>query len=417
MIVRCDGVVTTPAALHLQAEPCVLGAGDEADLVVDCDTVSRRHAELRLRPEGVVVTDLGSKNGLYYLGQRFTSMTLAPGSTFQLGSVAVTLQLDAQALAESEDPELSSYGDLVGVSPATRKLFAQLVRLEGSQVNVLIEGESGTGKELIARAIHEHSGVRDGPLVVVNCGALDRSLVRSELFGHERGAFTGATQRQLGAFGAADGGSVFLDEIGELPLDVQPVLLRALEVNKITAVGSHVERPVKVRLIAATHRDLAAEVKAGRFREDLFYRIHVVCLEVPPLRARPGDVVVLAERFARHHGARALPPDFLQALSQHHWPGNVRELRNAVEAYVALGCMPTSQQSSTRSIDAGLSEFVSADQSYADQKRELLELFTRAYLTRLLHSTSGNQSEAARRSGLQRTYLAKLLGKLGLRGN
>lgn len=416
VLVRVHAARAEPAVLQLGAGSCTLGAGEEADVVVDSDTVSRQHAGLQLVPEGVRVTDLGSKNGCYYLGQRFQSMSLQPGSRFRIGSVEIEIAIDRDALTTSQTPEAQTYGDLIGVSPAMRQLFAQLVRLEGSQVNVMIAGESGTGKELIARAVHDHSALRRGPFVAVNCGALDRQLVRSELFGHRQGAFTGAVRRHVGAFEAANGGTLLLDEIGELALDVQPVLLRALEQRKITPVGSHEELPFSVRLIAATHRDLQTEVRKGSFREDLFYRIEVVRLEVPPLRDRREDIAVLAQTFAQRQGAPSLPEDFVGALARHHWPGNVRELRNAVEAYLALGVVPSSRASvQCQAIDGALAQFVDPSKTYADQKQELLGRFTRAYLERLMQDTAGNQSEAARVSGLERSYLGKLIGRLGLR--
>jgi DNA-binding NtrC family response regulator len=411
--VACGG---KPLPFRLESGSCILGAGETADLIIESDTVSRQHAELRLVPEGVCVTDLGSKNGCYYLGQRFQSMCLQPGSSFRLGSAEVRIEVDPEALTSSSPADAERYTGLSGVSPVMRRLFAQLVRLQGSQVNLLIQGESGTGKELIARAVHEHSASRDGPFVVVNCGALDRQLVRSELFGHQRGAFTGAVRRHVGAFEAAEGGTLFLDEVGELSPDVQPVLLRALEQRSITPLGSHDELPVQVRVMAATHRDLAARVRSGDFREDLFYRIQVVRLEVPPLRERLEDVPVLANVFARRQGVPQLPEDFTEALQRHHWPGNVRELRNAVEAYLALGVMPATQDVCPRpGLERALAQFVNSEQTYAAQKEELLEHFTRAYLERLLRVTGGNQSEAARQSGLERSYLGKLIGRLGLR--
>jgi DNA-binding NtrC family response regulator len=307
------------------------------------------------------------------------------------------------------------YGDLLGASAVMQELFAKLVRLQGANVNLLISGESGTGKELVARAVHEHSSVRNGPFIAVNCGALDRQLARSDLFGHQRGAFTGAIRSQPGAFEAAEGGTLFLDEIAELPADVQPVLLRALELKKIAPVGCSQERPVNVRLVTATNRDLAAEVRAGKFREDLYYRIHVVEISMPPLRKRIEDIPLLAREFAAQLGTPAPTADVLEALSLRHWPGNVRELRNAVEAYAALGVMPVSCAPAREAIDDPFAGILDATKTFADQKDELVQRFTRAYLERLLQQTSGNQSEAARVSGLERSYLGKLIDKLGLR--
>jgi DNA-binding NtrC family response regulator len=405
-----------PARFRLESGRCVLGAGDKADVILESDTVSRQHAEIQLVAEGVCVTDLGSKNGCFYMGQRFQSMCLQPGSRFRVGSVEIQIEVDASALAHRPPSDAERYGDLWGRSSAMRRLFDQLIRLQGSKVNLLIVGESGTGKELIARAVHENSVLRDGPFVAVNCGALDRQLVRSELFGHRKGAFTGAVARHVGVFEAARGGTLFLDEIGELALDVQPVLLRALEQRSITPLGANEELPVQVRLIAATHRDLYAQVQSGAFREDLFYRVQVVRLDVPPLRERLEDVPLLANAFACRQGVAQLPEDFTSALQLHHWPGNVRELRNAVEAYLALGTLPPPRNDNRRhGLDLALSEFVNPERTYAEQKEEVLQFFTRAYLERLLQATGGNQSEAARQSGLERSYLGKLIGRLGIR--
>jgi len=413
VLVRAVSARAHPEQLSLREGRCVVGAGAEADLVIKDDTVSRRHATLELVPEGVAVSDLQSKNGSYYLGQRFERMTLHPGSRFRVGSAEIELSLDHDSLRLEQHPDLERYGDVIGVSAEMKQLFGTLQRLEGSKVSVLICGESGTGKELIARALHEHSVVRSGPLVTVNCGALDRNLARSELFGHQRGAFTGAVQQQRGAFEAAHGGTLFLDEIGELPLEVQPLLLRAVELGRIVAVGSHEERPIDVRLVAATHRDLAAEVAAGRFRQDLFYRIRVVSLEVPPLRVRPADIPVLARSIAQRRGA-TLPEGVVQALERHHWPGNVRELVNAVEAYLAVGHTPAPETAPAHTLQGVLSPFIDSSRPYADQKEEVLREFTRAYLGALLRDTAGNQSEAARISGLDRSYLGRLVAKLGL---
>src|SRR6185503_10855221 len=228
--------------------------------------------------------------------------------------VEIAIDPDLVSLHGSPEAESAGYRGLVGVSAAMRRIFAILLRLEGSLINVLIEGESGVGKELIARALHEGSSVHEGPLVIVNCAALGRELVLSELFGHRKGAFTGAVEARKGAFEAADGGTLFLDEIGELPLDVQPMLLRALESGEAKPLGENAPRKVRVRVVAATSRDLEQEMQAGRFREDLYYRLAVVKLTIPPLRERPEDVEVLAQRFASAAGLGALPPEVIERL-------------------------------------------------------------------------------------------------------
>jgi transcriptional regulator with GAF, ATPase, and Fis domain len=291
-----------------------------------------------------------------------------------------------------------------------RHLCAILQRLEGSLVNVLVQGESGVGKELVARAIHQGSPRADGPLVVVNCGAIARELILSELFGHKKGAFTGALERRVGAFEAADGGTIFLDEIGELPLEVQPVLLRALESGEVRPVGENEAKTVSVRVIAATNRDLEEGVKAGAFRADLYYRLAVVKLAVPPLRERPEDIELLAQSFARAAGV-GLPAEVLDKLSRRPWAGNARELRNAVEAYAALGTLPEGGGPESPLLDFALRQVVDLARPYAEQKELVAEAFARSYLRALLAKTAGNQSEAARISGLERSYLGKLLVK------
>ena len=416
-VIRVPSARATPREYRLAAGSCRLGAGKNVDLVIDDDTVSRQHVELSVVPEGVELRDLGSRNGTFYLGQRVEKITLALGSRILLGRVDVHIDPDSAALHGEADPTQgpTEYGELSGVSSAMRRLFATLVRLEGSLVNVLIEGESGTGKELIARAIHAGSRISGGPFIAVNCGAMDRALARSELFGHKRGAFTGAVDPHTGAFEAASGGSLFLDEIGDLPLEVQPALLRALEVGSIVRVGETTERPVKVRVIAATHRDLNALVGGGKFREDLYYRLVVVKLRVPPLRERMEDLEPLMSRFATESRAPALPEELREAFERHSWPGNVRELRNAIQAFAAVGTVPFAAPPELGELEAVLLRFVDVTKPYAEQKERVLSSFVRVYVERLLESTGGNQSEAARIAGLERSYFGKLVGKVAKR--
>jgi transcriptional regulator with GAF, ATPase, and Fis domain len=413
-VVRVIGVAAAPAVFRLRFGKCVVGAGAGANILVTETSVSRRHVELALVPEGVVVSDLESHNGTFYLGQRVEKIVLALGSRIRIGAVEVAIDADVESLVERLSESDTLYRGLVGISTPMRRLFAVLKRLEGSLVNVLVQGESGVGKELVARAIHAGSTRASRPLIAVNCGSLARELVGSELFGHRRGAFTGAVENRVGAFGAADGGTLFLDEVGELPLDVQPVLLRALESGEIHAVGGTETRRVDVRVVAATNKSLEDEVKAGRFRSDLFYRFAVVKLTVPPLRDRPEDIELLAKTFARSAGLSELPPEVISELEQMQWPGNARELRNAVEAYVALGMLPGSAPKDVPVLDYLMRQVIDLDKPYAEQKERIADHFTRNYLVMLLAKTGGNQSEAARLSGLERSYLGKLLIKLGI---
>jgi DNA-binding NtrC family response regulator len=422
----------TPKAFNLSSGLAIVGSGSRCNLVLDDPTVSRTHVQLRLVPEGVEVQDLGSRNGTMYLGQRITRATLAPGTRIQLGKVTLGIDLDVSALSKEALPRSTSFRGIVGGSSAMQRLFTTISRLDGSLVSVLVHGESGVGKELVARAIHEGSRVSAGPYVPVNCGAIPRDLVASTLFGHRRGAFTGAVDARQGAFASAEGGTLLLDEIGELPLEVQPALLRILETGEITPVGEDRPRPAspagRARVIASTHRDLAELVRKGQFREDLFYRLAVVTLDVPPLRERREDIPLLARLFARAEGAIELDDEVIDELQQRPLPGNVRELRNAVLSYVALGSLAPA---STRSLappsstgTGGSSGVIGAgseglapirfDAPYLEQRDAMVHAFTVRYVTELLEQTKGNQSEAARIAGLDRTYLGRLISKLGL---
>jgi DNA-binding NtrC family response regulator len=393
---------------------CKVGSAPESDLVVRDPTVSRAHAELSLTEHGVSVVDLGSRNGTFYVGQRVERIVLGLGSRIELGGALLALEVDRDDLQKTLDYEGDAYRALRGTSSAMRRVFALLKRLEGSLVDVLVEGESGVGKELIANAIHEGSAVAEGPLVSINCGALPRELVASELFGHKKGAFTGAIEARRGAFESANGGTLFLDEIGDLPLELQPMLLRVLETGDVRPVGDDAVRRVEVRIVAATNRDLEADVAAKRFREDLFYRLAVVRLRIPPLRERPDDVAPLAELFARAAGLAGLPNDVMQELKSRDWPGNVRELRNAVQAYAALGVLDARPRSKKATLDLALKELVDPDVSYAEQKDALVDRFTALYLESLMESAGGNQTVAARMAGLNRGHLGKLLAKHGV---
>ncbi len=301
--------------------------------------VSRFHCRL-VREEGAWrVRDWGSLNGTRLEDVRIRDADLPADATLALGDSIVRVRAVAPA-GQAVVPMIPAFGQLAGTSVPMRKLFALLEKVAPSDINVLIEGESGTGKELVANEIGQRSPRVDKAFVVVDCGAISPNLVESELFGHLRGSFTGADRDRVGAFEAADGGTVFLDEVGELPLELQPKLLRAIEAREIRRVGETRPRKVNVRVISATNRDLEREVNRGRFREDLYFRLAVMTVHVPPLRERLDDLVILVRVFLSALGVpdqeRLFTPQVLAEMARHDWPGNVRELRNYVERSVVL---------------------------------------------------------------------------------
>ncbi len=415
----CAEVVDGPNAgtkRVAETETLTIGTADGNDLVLQDPTVSRYHVELTRGGEGIRVIDHGSTNGTLFEGARIARATVPAGSLLSLGRTRVRVgdgdRVTVEILEEDE------WAGLRGRTPAMRRLMALVRRASAADTPVLLVGESGTGKELIARALHDQGKRRDGPFVTIDCGALSPSLVASELFGHEKGAFTGADRRHLGAFERANAGTLFLDEIGELPPTLQPALLGALERRRFRRVGGREEVPVDVRVVSATHRDLRAEVNAGTFRLDLYYRIAVVVLRVPALRERIEDVPLLVEHFLREAGhedeARTVvSDDAMSALCAHSWPGNVRELRNVVEAMVVMGETPPLEdapgQDGIDLVDRVLGL------SYKDARSRVLGDFEHRYLARLLERASGNVSEAARIARMDRTYLIKLLARHGLK--
>jgi DNA-binding NtrC family response regulator len=298
-----------------------------------------------------------------------------------------------------------------------RQLFGVLSRVAQSDSPVVLLGETGTGKEVLARALHQHSARRDHPFVVFDCGAVAASLVGSELFGHLKGSFTGASADRKGAFLQADGGTLFLDEIGELPLELQPRLLRALEAGTVKRIGEDRYRSIDVRVVAATHRNLTEEVQAVRFRQDLFFRLAVAMVRIPPLRDRLEDLPGLAQRFVLeiNRGKFELSPALLARLRAYHWPGNVRELRNVVaRAMLGEDAMLMPEEAASAPRPAPTSE-VSVELPFKEAKDRLVEAFTRDYLAALLERHGGHITRAAQAAGLARPYLHKLVVKYGLR--
>jgi DNA-binding NtrC family response regulator len=372
---------------------------------------------------------------------------LNPGSVIYVGES----RLRFDPLDESVSVDLSTrdrFGEMVGSSVTMRALFGKLERIAPTDASVLITGETGTGKELVAEAIHHHSARASGPFVVVDCGSIPDNLIASELFGHERGSFTGAVSTYAGAFERAHGGTIFLDEIGELPLELQPNLLGVLERRQVRRLGSSKPVPVDIRVVAATNRDLASEMNRGSFRSDLFYRLAVVQVRVPALRERPEDIPVLAQHFAELLGASSgisphISRETLESLRHHPFPGNVRELRNVIERSMVLaeagvafepvtvggGAMPAAGGDPADLASPAAMAAAVADKGvdaiayevddaipYRVAKQRLVTEFDSRYLKKLLVRHGGNVSRAARAAGLDRMTVHKMLQRVGLGG-
>ncbi len=394
-----------------------IGSAPTNDIGLTDEKVSRQHAEVELDPLGPKVRDLGSKNGTWLDGSRIESATLPlEGAVLVVCSSEIAVTPDDQPIPLAPSTR-QRCGRLRGRSEAMRRLFAQIERIATGQSTVLVHGETGTGKELVAEALHDLGARSRGPFVVVDCGAIARELVESELFGHVRGAFTGATTDRRGAFREASGGTLLLDEIGELPLETQPRLLRALEKGEVKPVGAAEYLPADVRIVAASHRDLAQEVAEGRFRQDLYYRLSVVVLDVPPLRHHLEDVPSLVGEFLRDLDAPPFETGSLETLSGHDWPGNVRQLRNVVERAVALagGGPPTVRPADLAAASARVSPADLLRLPFKDAKEELLSRFTRDYLVALLDRNRGNVSAAAREAQIDRNWIVALARRLGVR--
>jgi DNA-binding NtrC family response regulator len=314
------------------------------------------------------------------------------------------------------------FGSIIGSGPDMERIFQAISRVAETDLTVLVRGESGSGKELVAQALHHRSPRRERPFIAVNCAAISRELVESELFGHEKGAFTGADARRIGRFEAASGGTIFLDEIGDMPLETQAKVLRVLQERVLERVGGLQPISLDVRVVAATHRDLEAEVEAGRFREDLYYRLKVVELDLPPLRERRQDIAALADRFLEQVAERLKRPKVglsagaLAKLCEHTWPGNVRELKNVIEQAAVLARGPTIEADEVEvGKKRGRSSKVSADLPFAEAKRVAVEDFERAYLVRALETHDGNISRTAEAIGMVRQSLQQKLKELGIR--
>jgi DNA-binding NtrC family response regulator len=402
----------------------VIGAERGCDVVLTDPAVSRRHCSVVPAPTGFAITDLGSRNGTTIDGVAVSKVTAPPGVVIRLGKTLIQL-LPADEAVAIPPSEADRFGNLHGASPAMRQVFAVLERASKSDAPILLIGESGTGKELAARAVHDASPRADEPFVVFDCGASSETLIESDLFGHVRGAFTGAAADRQGAFAAAAGGTLFLDEIGDLPIALQPKLLRMLEAGEVVPLGGRKPERHDVRVVAATHRDVFGEVARGGFRGDLYYRLAVVEVHLPPLRQRHDDLGRLVPLFLERAGrsdlaAQVAGSAVLDKLARYHWPGNVRELRNVITRAVALAApddtiasIPILLRPTTSAPDA--EPAIRADRPFHEAKDDHVARFEREYLTDLVRRADGNLSQAARLAGLERKFLYKLLERAGLR--
>ncbi len=411
----------------INKEVFTIGSGEHNDLELQDTTISKRHCEIAVDQNGYQIRDLGSTNGTIIQGVNVTSACLSPGAEIQIGKTRLVFC----PLQEASDIPLSrneTFGKALGRSVAMRRVFYLAETYSPTDATMMITGETGSGKEILAEEIHLHSNRCKKPFFVIDCAAMAKDLIESELFGHVKGAFTGANADRTGAFEAADGGTVFLDEIGDLSPDLQPKLLRVLEKREIRRVGCNKLHKIDVRIICATNRNLANEVNEGRFREDLYYRLSVVQMEIPPLRRRKEDIALLVRKFLTDiHGPDAMKDvahfdQAMDVLKRHDWPGNVRELRNLIEvafyserrpvdlpAFLSLGHLRTNRKS------VEPEPLILADKPFKDAKNDLIEHFERGYLQDLLIRNNNNISRSAREAGIERAYLQRLVRKYGLK--
>jgi transcriptional regulator with PAS, ATPase and Fis domain len=398
-----------------------VGTSVESDVQLSDDTVSRRHCEIELVENGFRVRDVGSTNGVRVGTARVYDASFDNAVELLLGETTIAIT----PLSETEDRERTNaqrFGDLIGASRKMRELFAELERFAPTNISVLIEGETGTGKDVVAESIHRASTRADGPYVVFDCSAVAPSLVESELFGHERGAFTGAVNSRPGVFEEASGGTLFLDEIGELPKDLQPKLLRALEKREVKRLGGRQSVQVDVRVISATNRNLITEVRRGNFRQDLYYRIATAKVSVPPLRERMEDIPMLVEHFLTLEAPdvpvqKSVPPQVWDMMNAHRWPGNVRELRNAVQRLVVapeLSLRADELASTSAHTQSGAPRSDKPLEPLRIARRDAADTFEREYLRAVFERSDGNITRAAAIAEVSRQMIQKLMRKHGL---
>jgi len=458
---RCKLTLATdsgPREYSFDKAEVTIGGMQDNDVVVRDDTVSRYHCKIVQEDQAYVLVDLRSTNGTFVNNVRIREAFLRPGCTLAVGQTQIKFNATDEEV-EIVPSRKDHCGDLIGRNPKMREIYSIIEKIAPTATTVVIEGETGTGKEVVAQSIHKLSSRAKGPIIVVDCGAVPPNLIESELFGHEKGSFTGATMTRQGLFEMADGGTLFLDELGELPLDLQPKLLRALEQREIRRVGSAKPIRVDVRIIAATNRSLEEEVRKGRFRQDLFYRLSVVRLMLPALRERADDIGLLVRHFLKNHRfnvdsdgnprVTGISRAALDGLRAYHWPGNVRELVNVIERAVSFcdsetideADLPehiaeaahTSRGPTAVPIDGSgraptasdvdhvpsypprpPDDLVSGDITFKDAKERWVSSFERDYIISLLRRNNGNISHAAREADIDRKYFRKLMKKYGV---
>ncbi len=398
----------------VQSPHVSIGTLPENSLVLTDPTVSRRHAVVEETPGGYVLRDLGSTNGTFLDGVRVREGYLSSGSAIRLGQTEMIFS-PLEERVEITRSQHDRFGDLIGASASMREIFSILERVSPTDITVLIQGETGTGKELAAHAIHRHSRRAAAPFVVFDCGAVAPNLIESELFGHEKGAFTDAVKSRQGALELADGGTVFLDEIGELTPSLQPKLLRALDQHEVKRVGAEQPVRVNVRVVAATNRDLEKEVKAGRFREDLYYRLSAVSISLPPLRKRREDIELIASHLLAAVSAGAgkkltgLSPEAAAALAAYAWPGTVRELKNVLERASALS---DGKRIEARDLFLTQGKKTSTLEGLSGKTLEEIE---KAAIHATLGAVAGNKTEAAKLLGIAYSTLYEKMKKYGMK--
>jgi DNA-binding NtrC family response regulator len=403
-------------------DPVIVGRNPACQIVVEDGKVSAVHAEFVATELGVKVRDLGSRNGTYVADVRVTEICVSADCTLRLGATEV--QFEPLRPEKITVPPIPMFGPLVGHSEAMRKIFDRLLKVAPTDLTLLIGGETGTGKELAAQALHMASKRKDKPFIVVDCGSIAPSLAEATLFGHERGAFTGAVDKHASPFHDAEGGTIFLDELGELPLEVQPKLLRALSERRVKSVGGSTYKAFDVRVIAATRRDLVRAVNSGAFRSDLYFRVAQVKVELPSLRQRVEDIPILVRAMLKELGDedayQRVTNAQLERLMRYDWPGNVRELRNAVAVAYALSDVGAdidvashlgalTEGGGTPGGGSGPSMADLERRPFQEAKREVLASFAKDYFTRLAEEAKGNVSEMARRAGMERAHVRTYL--------